>query len=113
MADAPTIQSWHAHVYYEKASLETATNVCQQARDNLPVTMGRLHQKPVGPHPMWSCQLAFENEDFASVVTWLNMHRAGLRVFVHPNTGDALSDHRDRAIWLGDSVSLRLSVFQD
>ncbi|MGB7183114.1 MAG: DOPA 4,5-dioxygenase family protein [Burkholderiaceae bacterium] len=111
MKSPENIQSWHAHVYYDEPRLSQATKLCEAARDNLPVVMGRLHQKPVGPHPMWSCQLAFANDEFAEVVVWLNMHRAGLTVFVHPNTGDALVDHRDRAIWLGDSASLELSVF--
>jgi DOPA 4,5-dioxygenase len=105
------ITSWHAHVYFDADSLEQATSLCQQARDALPVVMGRIHQKPVGPHPRWSCQLAFAPADFGRVVPWLNQRRNGLQVFVHPNTGDELGDHRDRTIWLGDSAELVLSVF--
>jgi len=29
-------------------------------------------------------------------------------VFVHPNTDDALRDHRDSALWLGRSHTLNL-----
>jgi len=27
--------------------------------------MGRFHEKPVGPHPMFSYQVHFKNEQFA------------------------------------------------
>jgi DOPA 4,5-dioxygenase len=29
---------------------------------------------------------------------------------VHPNTGDALRDHRDSALWLGRSHTLNLAA---
>ena len=45
-----------------------------------------------------------------AVVGWLVLNRGGLDVFVHPNTGDALVDHRDRAVWLGRSYALNLAA---
>jgi len=32
-------------------------------------------------------------------------------VFIHPNTGQDLEDHRDRAVWIGKSVPLALDIF--
>jgi len=32
-------------------------------------------------------------------------------VFLHPNTGDGLTDHRDAAVWIGHSHTLKLEVF--
>ena len=37
-------------------------------------------------------------------------NHGALDVFIHPNTGDELSDHRDGALWLGKSYTLDLSV---
>ena len=34
-----------------------------------------------------------------------------LTVFIHPNTGQDLEDHRDRAVWIGKSVPLMLDIF--
>ena len=45
-----------------------------------------------------------------TVVGWLTLNRGALDVFVHPNTGDALADHRDRALWLGRSHTLNLAA---
>ncbi|MEP6678861.1 MAG: DOPA 4,5-dioxygenase family protein, partial [Betaproteobacteria bacterium] len=51
---------------------------------------------------------AFAPAQFADVVGWLALNHAALDVFVHPNTGDPLRDHRDSAIWLGRSHTLDL-----
>ena len=74
--------------------------------------MGRMHEKPVGPHPKWSCQLAFAPEQFADITTWLALNRQGLTVFVHPETGDDLENHRDHAMWMGSMPELKLEIFE-
>ena len=47
---------------------------------------------------------------FAEVVGWLALNHGALDVFVHPNTGDQLRDHRDSAMWLGRSYTLDLKA---
>ena len=39
------------------------------------------------------------------------LNHGELIVFVHPNTGHDLEDHRDRAVWIGKSVPLLLDLF--
>jgi DOPA 4,5-dioxygenase len=112
MSDSATITDFHAHVYYDEASFEQAKALCERARDSFPLEMGRLHQKPVGPHPMWSCQLAFKPEVFGELIPWLALNRDGLIVFVHPNTGNDYQDHSKHVMWLGDSQVLKLSIFE-
>jgi DOPA 4,5-dioxygenase len=72
------------------------------------VAIGRFHERPVGPHPQWSFQIAFAPAQFPGVVGWLALNHGTLDVFVHPNTDDPLRDHRDCAIWLGRSYQLDL-----
>ncbi|MEX0283927.1 MAG: DOPA 4,5-dioxygenase family protein [Paracoccaceae bacterium] len=105
------IQSYHAHVYFDADTVDQARAVCEAARDQFDVEMGRVHEKPLGPHPMWSCQLAFGPEVFDTLMPWLALNRGGLIVFTHPNTGDALKDHRDHAIWMGTGLELNLDIF--
>ena len=105
------IESYHAHVYFDANSLERAKRVCESASQRFPLKMGRIHQRPVGPHPCWSCQLAFGPELFGEVVPWLALNRQGLIVFLHPNTGNDLQDHTAHALWMGGIESLDLSVF--
>ena len=106
------IDSWHAHVYFDGASREAAWALRETIGSELAgrVEIGRFHEKPVGPHPMWSYQLAFAASNFSAVVAWLALNHGALDVFMHPNTGDALRDHRDSALWLGRSHSLNLAA---
>ncbi|MGI9521517.1 MAG: DOPA 4,5-dioxygenase family protein [Hyphomicrobiaceae bacterium] len=105
------IRGYHAHVYFDAGTVAQARAVCTACRDKFGVEMGRLHQKSVGPHPEWSCQLAFGPELFGDVMGWLALNRRGLVIFAHPDTGDALADHRDHAIWMGETRRLNLSIF--
>ncbi|HBS49738.1 MAG TPA: 4,5-dioxygenase [Rhodobacteraceae bacterium] len=106
----PEITGYHAHVYFDAESVGQARALCEAARDRFGVEMGRVHEKPVGPHPMWSCQLAATSAQFADLLPWLALNRAGLIVFAHPETGDPLADHRDHGIWLGTGLELDLSI---
>ncbi len=80
------------------------------AAQKLDLRMGHIHQKPVGPRPMWSCQLAFEPEVFATLIPWLALNRGGLTVFIHPQKSDDLADHTEHAIWIGSIESLVLDA---
>lgn len=108
--DAATIASWHAHIYFDAESRDAAKafrdDVAAHFGDR--VAIGRFHERPVGPHPKWSCQIAFAHERFAEVAAWLTLNHGALDVFVHPNTGDQLRDHRDSAVWIGQSYALDL-----
>ena len=105
------ITGYHAHVYFDAETVDRARALCQRASELFGVVMGRVHERPVGPHPMWSCQLGCTSRQFAELLPWLALNRDGLIVFSHPNTGDDLADHRDHAIWLGTGLELDLSLF--
>lgn len=110
--DPTQIDSWHAHVYFDAASRDAAWALREVIATELPgrMTLGRFHERPVGPHPMWSYQLAIAVADFAHVIAWLALNHGALDVFVHPNTDDALRDHRDSALWLGRAHTLNLAA---
>ncbi len=105
------ITGYHAHIYFDADTVDLATRICQQAGELFTVTVGRVHQKNVGPHPRWSCQLAFSPDQFDRVIPWLLLNRAGLTVFAHPETGNELADHRDHAFWMGEKLGLDLTIF--
>lgn len=110
--DPATITSWHAHVYFDASSRYAAWALREHIQTHLNglFEMGRFHEKPVGPHPMWSYQLAVPAVNFSAVLGWLTLNHGALDVFVHPNTGDDLRDHRDCALWLGRSHALNLAA---
>ena len=117
MSDAPrrpenVYQRYHAHVYFDAGTVEQARALCQRVAADYPaVAMGRVHERLVGPHPRWSCQLAFGNEQFDAVIARLERERNGLTVFVHGLTGDDYADHTAHAMWLGDAAELDLRMF--
>ena len=113
--DPSIIDSWHAHVYFDASSREAARALRETIEAELAgrMDMGRFHERPVGPHPMWSYQLAFSAASFPHVVSWLALNHGALDVFVHPNTGDELRDHRDCALWLGGSHVLNLAALAE
>ncbi len=114
MSSAPHgVKGYHAHVYFDANTVAQARTLCEAAAERFSIRMGRVHEKPVGPHPDWSCQLAFRAERFAEVIPWLMLHRNGLVVLVHPITGNDLRDHRDFPMWMGTARPLDLTVLSD
>jgi DOPA 4,5-dioxygenase len=111
MRDERGITGYHAHVYCDADTVDQARLLCEAARDRFGVVMGRVHEKCVGPHPRWSCQLAATPQQFAGLLPWLALNRGRLVVFAHPESGDELADHRDHGIWLGTGLPLDLSIF--
>jgi DOPA 4,5-dioxygenase len=112
--DVPAIESWHAHVYFDAASRDAAWALRETIMTQFEgrMEMGRFHERPVGPHPCWSYQIAFKPDRFTEIVSWLAMNRGALVVFTHPNTGDDIGDHRDRAVWMGAFLDLNLDALR-
>ena len=110
--DPAVITSWHAHVYFGADTRELAWALRERIAAEIgdAVTIGRFHERAVGPHPAWTYQLEIAPENFARVFGWLALNHGQLDVFVHPNTGDALGDHRDGAAWIGKSWLLNLDA---
>ena len=106
------ISSYHAHVYYDEGSKAKA-EVLRTAMEAEfgQAEFGRWFDRPIGPHPDWSFQIAFEPDLFDQIMPYLALNRNGLVIFAHPNTDDALRDHRDSAIWMGAVRPLDLSIF--
>jgi aromatic ring-cleaving dioxygenase len=105
-------QHYHAHLYFDAETLEFATNLGQQIANNFALTVGRVHQKLVGPHTKWSCQILFSTQHFEQLIPWLEIHRNGLSILVHADTGDNLADHTKYAYWLGNPADIDLSIFK-
>lgn len=67
----------------------------------------RWLDRPAGPLPQPAFQVDFTSEHLGAVVEWLMLHRQGLSVLIHPETGDDLLDHTAHAAWLGPPLALR------
>lgn len=105
------ITDFHVHIYYDQSTLELAQRIGEEASQAYDLPLGRFHTKNVGPHPRWSVQLSVPKAIYGEVISWFCLNRQGLTIFTHPNTGQSLEDHRDRAIWMGECLELNLENF--
>ena len=104
------ITSYHAHIYFDASSRHQARQLSEAASQAFRLSVGPLHDKPVGPHLRGSCRLAFNADEFSQVIPWLIVNRRGLTVFAHAMTGDTLKDHTDHVLWLGASEPIAVSA---
>jgi len=65
---------------------------------------------PVGPFlsPEWAIFLP--RRHFAPAVQWIMLNRGQFDVFVHPNSGCEIHDHRDTCMWSGHRWELDLTA---
>ena len=108
------ISSFHAHVYYriEDEAEKTLAKHLYADLEKLGkefVTVGRFHEKLVGPHTRPMFNLIFTDAQFHQVVTYLQLNHHPLSVLIHPETGNDLLDHSKHALWLGDRLEVDYS----
>ena len=107
----PSIQNFHAHIYYDPDEVERAKALAAAAQARFGVPVGHFHLKPVGPHPRGSCQLTVPRDTFGEFAQWIALNRDDLTIFAHTTTGEDLADHTEHVIWFGPSEPLDLSIF--
>jgi aromatic ring-cleaving dioxygenase len=111
--DPAKITKYHAHVYYDADTKETAARV-RKGLENFNAVVGSWHDEPVGPHTKGMYQVEFMPKEFSAIVPWLMLNRQDLDVLVHPNTasGDGYGDHTVRSLWLGDRLEINKNAFK-
>jgi DOPA 4,5-dioxygenase len=102
---------YHAHIYFDEDTKAIAKKLCDASAEKHGLSVGHFHEKLVGPHSRWSCQVTFGAKDFDKYIYWLDANRENLTVFVHGVSGDDLKDHTEFAYWLGMDVDLNLGFF--
>lgn len=105
------IEKYHFHLYYELENIGLATEVRNRLSEVFDVEIGRLWDRPVGPHPIGSCQVTVPVNMFEKVSAWFLINRNGIDLFIHPITGDNLADHKDFIMWIGKSYQLNIEFF--
>jgi aromatic ring-cleaving dioxygenase len=109
--DAP----YHAHIYFDanertaaerlRADLETLT-----APESVPCILfvGRMTDGPAGPHPIPQYEVHFRESARNGVEAMIDA--SGLRALIHPLTDHDLNDHTTLAHWIGEPVTLDVTV---
>lgn len=101
------IASYHAHIYFDGPEQRAvAMDLRDRIAERFTVSLGRVHDRLVGPHARAMYQVSFDIPTFAQFVPWLMLNRGGLAILVHPNTGRELSDHIEQGLWLGEMLPI-------
>lgn len=105
------INDWHAHLYFPLGDGEKVKPLTERVHSEFGFSIGRIWDKPVGPHPVGSCQITVPPGKLDEFIPWLIENRRGVDIFLHPNTGNDLKDHTDHVIWVGKSYDLNTEMF--
>ena len=112
MTDRP-ITEYHAHIYFTPETRTLAERLRAGLAEHFPTArLGRWHDVPVGPHTEAMYQVFFTPDLFATLTPYLMLHRDGLAILLHPDTGDDLADHTAHAVWFGEILPLKLDVLR-
>jgi aromatic ring-cleaving dioxygenase len=106
------IREFDAHIYYTADSRNSAAflreNIARLFKRDT-IRVGRLIDRPVGPHPTPMFEVNFTRSEHDGFVQWLTRNRGVHTVLVHEVTGDDPRDHTLGALWLGEPVLLDFS----
>lgn len=110
--DSPaSFEKYHAHVYFDEksqAKAEVFHRKMQQNQEQTAVSPLRFELR--GPHPKWMFTVNFKIEKFMEMVEFMQKHRDGLSILIHPLSGNEVLDHTDYAMFLGQKEDLNLAV---
>lgn len=108
-----SFNSYHFHIYFkEDLELEQAQSLVDKVKKFDFVEVGRVWNKPVGPHPMGSCQITVNADKFEFISAWFMQNRGELDLFVHALSGDDIIDHTQFVCWIGHEHKLNLDFFE-
>lgn len=106
---------FHAHIYYGVSDRSTAEQLHSELRagkgtgDLVDVIfVGEMTDRAVGPHPLPQYEVHFYGKALPTVLARIKTNQ--LRALVHRLTDDDLADHTSQALWVGEPLTLDLSV---
>ncbi len=114
MKGIPKTGFYHAHVYFDGKSRQSAEIFRQGLIDTFPgrVRIHDLIDEPIGPHPLPMFEADVPASEIEAVKTWMSAHHGNHSILVHPLTGDDLADHRDFPEWIGPALKLDLDFLK-
>ncbi|KAK5704331.1 hypothetical protein LTR97_003349 [Elasticomyces elasticus] len=105
------------HIYFlqtDESEVAFATALHERIRREFPeLRVYRVWDRPVGPHPVAMFEVnVFTPEQFGAFIPWLVINRGPLSALIHPNTGDDVRDHTQRATWMGQPIPLQVGMLR-
>ncbi len=111
-----SIKGYHLHTYFQD---EESRARAVQLRSNIQSTFD-IHVSEIfderdmnDPHQRPMFIAFFKPVDFGTFVPWVMLHQNGLKMMIHPLTGQDYEDHMERAIWFSEVLSLNEAALRD
>lgn len=107
--------NYHAHIYWRNIQERELALSIRSLLQELGCGLGRIHDRPIGPHPLPMYQAMYDSSIKSQVEIFLESKP--LTILLHEDIGiDHVRDHTDGARWIGDPLQLDLEFlrqFQD
>ena len=108
------IQTYHAHIYFALDEMTQAAQVRESIIKALPqlTYTGQLTPIAIGPHPQPMFEIHIPAGSINLAMATIDGLREELSVLIHPVQRDELDAHTNTARWLGEKLTLNLSVLK-
>jgi aromatic ring-cleaving dioxygenase len=108
-ADAPSgVTEYHFHLYFTAETRASAVALREQlaGQPGFAVTVGALHDAPVGPHLRPQFLARVPPSSLEAALRWYMFRHGEHPVLLHPDTRHDRRDHTAHALWLGERLDL-------
>ena len=103
---------YHAHIYWANPKEKEKALSFRLALHDNGCGLGRIKDKPVGPHPLPMYQVMYEAYNKEFVEKYLRKYNSKISILLHEDIGtDHKRDHTDGARWIGKELKLNLESF--
>lgn len=107
------ILEFHAHIYFNGAQARArAFHLRERLLADFGGVAGGVRETAAGPHPEPDLLVHIPVDRFSEAVPFLMLNRSGLSILVHPETGSAIEDHTENALWLGRPLAVNIGFLQ-
>lgn len=117
------IKYYDFHVYYVDHNEQSVTEATAlrnklladfrvEGDEGLIIVKKLRDNKVIGPHitHFWEVDVV-RPEIFVRLLSWFQLNHGTLSVLIHPQTGNDLLDHTERALWLGKPLPILENIF--
>ena len=99
--------NYHAHVYWKNNAEREIAISMRPSFLSMSASLGAIHDKPIGPHPLPMYQIMYDTSIQTEVETLLRIQP--MSILLHEDIGiDHVKDHTDGARWINTPLELDL-----
>ena len=103
--------NYHAHIYWKHIGERVQALSLRSQLKELGCDLGKVHDRPIGPHPLPMYQAMYDSSDQPEVESLLRTQT--MSILLHEDIGvDHVRDHTDGARWINKPLDLNLKFLE-